>query len=111
MIKMSFLRQVNVPKYDELSVTNLFPKVKENDLFMRYLPDRLPKDKLPDRVYFFNVMNTVFPEYTQNMIDHANALRFKSDQAEDRMEQIKVTDQMWDELQAMPFFSSKLHFP
>ena len=108
---MTYLRQINVPKYDEVSVTNLFSKVKGNATFMRYLPDRLPKDKLPDRVYFFNVMNTVFPEYTQDMIDHANGLRFKSGQVEDHMEQIKVTDQMWQELQAMPFFSCKSHLP
>ena len=83
---MSDLRQINVPKYDELSVKNLFLKVAENPEFMKYLPDRLPKDKLPDRVYFFNVLNTTHPEYVQKMIDHANELRFKSGHVEDNME-------------------------
>ena len=43
------------------------------------------------------------------MIENANGLRFKSELADNKMEQIKVTDSMWDELQAMPFFSCKLN--
>ena len=31
---------------------------------MTYLPDSLPKGRLPDREYLFNILNTVYPEYT-----------------------------------------------
>ena len=42
LLKMSELRQVNVPKYDELSVKNIFPNLKDNPTFMVHIPDRLP---------------------------------------------------------------------
>ena len=78
LLKMSEVKQVNIPKFDELSVKNLFPKFKEDADVMSYLPDRLPSGKLPDRTYFFNVLNTVRPEYVKEMVEHANKLRFKS---------------------------------
>ena len=77
-IKMEGLRTINVPHFDELSVKNIFPKFQQDPAVMRFLPNRLPKGKLPEREYFFNVLNTVNPDYTQNMIDHANKLRFKT---------------------------------
>ena len=77
-IKMEGLRTINVPHFDELSVKNIFPKFQQDPAVMRFLPNRLPKGKLPEREYFFNVLNTVNPEYTQSMIDHANKLRFKT---------------------------------
>ena len=77
-IKMEGLRTINVPHFDELSVKNIFPKFQQDPAVMRFLPNRLPKGKLPKREYFFNVLNTVNPDYTQNMIDHANKLRFKT---------------------------------
>jgi hypothetical protein len=30
---------------------------------MKYITDFLAAGKLPDRVYFFNILNTVHPEY------------------------------------------------
>ena len=41
------------------------------------------------------------------MVAHANSLRFRSGQVQDQVEQIKVTEGMWEELNAMPFFSCK----
>ena len=57
-------KEVSVPKYDELSVNMLYPKFKDDARFMAYFPDILPKGRWPDRKYFFNVMNTIYPEYT-----------------------------------------------
>ncbi len=45
---------------------------------MAYMPDHLPKGKLPDRRYFFNVLNTIYEAQTQRMIEHANKVRFES---------------------------------
>ena len=61
-------RDVNVPKYDELSVNILYPKFKDDRRFMAYFPDKLPKGRWPDRKYFYNVMNTLYPEYTQSLV-------------------------------------------
>ena len=63
MIKNVDIKMITVPKYDELSVINLLPKVKENVNVMIYLPDVLPKGKTISREYFFNVLNTTYPDY------------------------------------------------
>jgi hypothetical protein len=39
---MDQVNHVNVPKYDELSVKNLWPMVQGDENFMRYFPDSLP---------------------------------------------------------------------
>ena len=61
-----------IPKYDECSVKNLYPKVKDDPEVKRFMPDRFPQGKLPDRDYFFNVLNTVHPDYVSKMVEHAN---------------------------------------
>jgi hypothetical protein len=43
---------------------------------MRFFPDKLPKGRLPDRDYFFNVLNTIREEYVQALIKHAHVQRF-----------------------------------
>ena len=46
----------------------------------------MPKGKLPSRVYFFNILNTVEPEYTHKLIAHANEMRnsgINADRAQD----------------------------
>ena len=35
---------------------------------MQFFPDKLPKDRLPSREYFFNVLNTVQYDYLQGLI-------------------------------------------
>ena len=43
--------------------------------FMSFFPDNLPKGRSIDRTYFFNVLNTVYPEYTQSIIKYAEEQR------------------------------------
>ena len=50
--------------YDELSVSTLWPLMKQNKDFMQYFPDHFAKGRLPAREYFFNVLNTIENEYT-----------------------------------------------
>ena len=78
LLPMARVRTVNVPLYDELSVTKFFPMFQGDEEVMRYLPDPTPDRRLPDRTYFFNVMNTLKPEYMQNIIEHANNLRMSA---------------------------------
>ena len=78
LLKISEKRSVNVPKYDELSVKNIFPKFKRDAEVMQYLMDEYPANRLPDRDYFFTVLNTVHPEHVRKMIEHAQAQRFSA---------------------------------
>lgn len=68
LIPIKEVNFVNVPVFDELSVKNLWPQLKESPAFTRFFPDKLPKGRLPQREYFFNIMNTVNPEYVLRLI-------------------------------------------
>ena len=46
--------------------------------FMKFFPSKFPKGRLPDRDYFWNVMNTLMPEYTSVLLTHANEMRTTS---------------------------------
>ena len=43
--------------------------------FMRHFPDKLPRNRLPDRTYFFNILNSCNSEYVAHLIQHANLQR------------------------------------
>ena len=45
---------------------------------MVYFPDKLPKGKSISREYFFNILNTTYPDYLKKMIEHASNQRFGS---------------------------------
>ena len=66
------VRMVQVPSFDELSVKHLWPEMQTDKKFMVYFPDVLPKNRLPSRDYFFNVLSTLYPEYIQKLIKHAS---------------------------------------
>ena len=107
LLNLKEVKWVNPPKYDEISVANLYPKYKQEGNFMAYMPDHLPKGKLPDRTYFFNVMNTLYEDRVQQMIEHANRVRFESSKAGIEEEEVLVSGEWWDKLNLMPYFSCK----
>ena len=72
LMPISDVRYVNVPTYDEISVLRLWPIMQQNKEFMMYFPDNLRKGLLPRRDYFFNILNTIDPEYIASVIEHAN---------------------------------------
>ena len=39
---------------------------------IRGFPDKYPAGKSPPREYFFNVLNTLYPDYLQQIMSHAN---------------------------------------
>ena len=63
LLKLSELRTVNVPKFDELSVKNIFPLIRQDAEVMLYFPDSYPKCREPDRTYTFNFLNTQCNKY------------------------------------------------
>jgi hypothetical protein len=109
-LELSQVKFVTVPVYDELAVGKLWPLMNGNGEFMRYFPDKFSKGRLPDRGYFFNVMNTVEQEYLQGLIKHANEMRNAGTDEKQEHCQIKISDVWWEKLNAMPFISSKSIF-
>ena len=63
LLRKSAVQQIQVPHYDEVSVKNLYPQFKKDPTMMSFFPDKYPKDKGPPREYFFNILNTIHPEY------------------------------------------------
>ena len=107
LLKLSEVKWINTPKYDEISVVNLYPKFKADPEINVYLPTKLPAGKLVDRTYFFNVLNTVYEERLGAMIAHANKVRFQASADGIQEETVVVTDDWWQKLNEMPFFSRK----
>ena len=62
---MNDVRRINMPMYDEISVKDMWPRMKENKEFMLYFPSKFPKGRLPDRTFFFNILNTTMGEYVR----------------------------------------------
>ena len=108
LLALKEVKWINVPLYDELSVVNLYPDLKADKEFMQFFPDKLPKGRLPERVYFFNILNTVQEDYVAQLLDFAN--RQRNDIVGQRMqEQTMVISEDWyEKLNAVPFVSSKL---
>ena len=72
LMKMQDVSVINVPLYDELSVIKIWPQVRHDAQLMQYFPTKLPKGRVPDREYFYNLVNTHHPEFVQQLIAHAN---------------------------------------
>jgi hypothetical protein len=71
LIPQAQIRPINVPKYDELSTRALIAEVMGNKELAKFFPEQRTACDLPDREYFFNVINTVEPNYLQTLIKHA----------------------------------------
>ena len=77
LLKMADLRMVNMPKFDELSVKQIWPLVQKDAELMKYFPDQHPDmpAKLPDRTYMFNILQTKRPTYVQKLLSNAQSQR------------------------------------
>ena len=63
LLKKADVNYVTVTKYDEISVKAMWPMLKKDPVFMSYFFDKYAKGKNPPREYFFNVLNTLQPDY------------------------------------------------
>ena len=105
LLELKEVRWINVPLFDELSVIKIWPMTKENKQIMKYFPTKLPKGRVPDREYFFNIMNTFQPQYVDQIIRHANDQRNSVSNEAQAREAIEVSDKWWNALNAVPFIS------
>ena len=75
LLKMSEVRFINPPRFDEISVVNLYDRCIKWEGMIDYFPDHYPKGRNCNRGYFFNVLATLHPEDTANMIIRAKKVR------------------------------------
>ena len=78
---------------------------------MAYFQDVYPNDRYPCRDYFFNILNTTYPEYVKQIMEHAASERYSSTGVKQKEQAIKATDQWFEELSSMPFISCKYSLP
>ena len=81
--------------------------MQNDQRFMRYFPSKLPEGRLPDRQYFWTVLNTVNEPYVTSLVRHASDLRHAAAKQESDAQVIEVTDLWWDRLNAIPYVSCK----
>ena len=109
LLKKSNVVTRKVPQYEELSVKALWPQVQGDEDVSKYFPDQFAVGKGPGRDYFFNVLNTVQPDFLNQIISHANKQRMSADGEIGQREAIKIS-QFWEEqLKLMPYNSSKCY--
>ena len=59
LMKKKDVLYIEVPKYDELSVKNMYDKLLKLPGMAEYFPEKYPKGRQCDREYLFNVANTL----------------------------------------------------
>ena len=74
---------------------------------MSFFPDKYPKDKGPPREYFFNILNTIHPDYLQQVMEHASKQRMTTEGEAMKKESIQMSEFWEEQLRQMPYLSCK----
>ena len=107
LLKMSDVKFVNVPSFDEISVRALYDRVVSNPDIAIYFPSKFPKGMQCSREYMFNVWNTMEPEQVKAVINHANSQRYSVKNDKVREDTILITEEWRDQIEQMPFVSKQ----
>ena len=94
--KISDVKFINVPPFAEIAVKNVYSDVVKQPEMIDFFPDKLPKGCQSDRSYFYNIWNTKYPEQVKEVIDHANSVRYSTNNESVRQNAITITDE-WEE--------------
>ena len=79
--------------------------MKDDKALAAYLPDEYLKQKTADRTYFFNILNTLYPEYVQQLLSHAHKQRTGMEQEQQQEQTIEMHEDWVDLLSQVPFYS------
>ena len=107
LFKKTAVSTIEVPHYDELSVKSIFPTFQNDPIFISYFPDKFPKGKGPPRDYMFNILNTLYPDYLSQVMNHANEQRMTSAGDDMKKESIEMSQFWAEQLEKMPYLSCK----
>ena len=69
-INMKDIKQHNMNKdYFEFAVKNAWPQIKDSQKLKKYLPiELMAKGVYPDRVFFWNIVFTIEPEWANEYV-------------------------------------------
>ena len=71
LLKKNEVKFIEVKRFDELSVKHLWGDLSKDKAINIYFPDKYPQGKGPNRKYMFDLLNTIYPEYLENIMLHA----------------------------------------
>ena len=98
---------ISVPHWDELAVKNLWKDLKDDASFNVYFQDSYQDQKGPNRKYFFDILNTIYPDYLNQIMTHASKQRYTEEGVDVKIHTIKATEAWYNELKNLPFKSCK----
>ena len=75
--------------------------------FLSYFPSKYPKNKGPPRDYFMNILNTLYPDFLQECMNHANEQRMAAFGKGQEHESIAISKFWEEELKRMPYLTRK----
>ena len=110
-LKLSEVKFINVPRYPEISVARLYPHFQTDPETMQYFPDRLAAGHLPERDYFWNVINTLHEAYVRRIIHRARELRHNVEAEHVQQETIQCSDEWFNMFASVPYASRKYQSP
>ena len=105
IFKICDINHIVVPRLDELSVQKMTEMMRDDQELRSYLPDEYFKQKTADRTYFFNILNTLYPEYVQKLLFHAHKQRTGMEQEQQQEQTIEMHEDWVDLLSQVPFYS------
>ena len=72
VFKIAEVRYILVPKLDEMAISQMLPLVQDDAELKKYFPDEYFGGKMPDRKFFFNTVNTLYPGFLEQLFSYAN---------------------------------------
>ena len=79
LFKKQEVSYIHVPHYEEIAVKHLWPDLKQDERMKPYFQDEYTGGRGPNREYFYNVLNTIYPEYLSKLMTHASKQRFTAE--------------------------------
>ena len=107
LLKAADVKVCNPPRYDEISVANLYADCMKLEGMKDHFPDVYPKGRSCSREYFFSILATKQPEYTKQLILNSKKQRFDGEDEDAVKERIEIDPSWEEELKAFPQFASK----
>ena len=107
LLKKKEVDYIAVPQWDELGVMKLWHDLKDDAAFNVYFQDTYTDQKAPNREYFFNILNTIYPDYLKSIVDHAREQRFTLAAEDAKPHAIHATDEWLEALNKLPYKSCK----
>jgi hypothetical protein len=95
-LKQTKVAKIVVPHFEELSVKNLYADAMKDVLVKDYLPElEQNSNRIPEREFFFGILNSLRPEYIRKIIEDANKVRYEADPNDLKKDFIMLDDEWY----------------